>query len=270
MKRLVCSVLICLALAVLCTLHVVVYSSTSQDRVELIPIQTDLATLAAAYEEIRQGDGGLPAAREENGRTYFVTSDRFASQKIEAVLTQAGFSPDAFQLLDYSWGCAVVRQSIKLPWIVGALLAVLWLIRFWASQIHGEAAAYRCSAGQMYLSEFLEMRSVQLMGKAIGLTVSIFLCLFLARWAVTTPLTLPWGFLPDGSLFDLGHYRSWFEQAFPQGLCSDYGQWLRSRLVHCYTFAVIELLLLLLLAALLPLHLKKLNGRKEFKDGETI
>lgn len=262
MKRLICCVLLLLPLSALCYLHESLTDNLLSDRVELIACQGNDQALTTVYEQIRQQDESFSRLSEEKGRLYIKTSDRFMAQKIAAAFIQMGVSSTDFQLLDYTWGSAVIRQSAKIPWIWGALLAVMWCCRFWGNQFQAEWNVYLTHSSKQYLLEFLEWRSLTLMGKVIGLAVSVFLCIFLVRWATVTPLTLPWDFLPDESLFNLSHYQQWRNFTFPQGLVSEYGQWLLNCLKKSYLFAAAEGLLLLLYSILVPVRIKSFKRKK--------
>lgn len=173
----------------------------------------------------------------EGDRVIVRSESRFAAQIIRAALENQGIPA---LVLDYAWAPAVLAQSGGL-WLAWAALLGLWLLWtfFWV-QAKAEWARAQEALERQYPREYLSGAAVRLLAKGIGLAVGVIATILLLQWLWRAEITLPPGLLPEGSVFDFGHYRQRAGSAFPDGLCSPYDTELAARLRLGHVLAAVE------------------------------
>lgn len=184
----------------------------------------------------------------EKDRLVFLTSDLFTAQRVRTVLTRAGLE-DGVLILDYSWALEVLTQSSRL-WRIAGTFALLWFLLLAARwQISLELHRGRKALERQYLGTYMSNSGVRLMEKAIAFVVGAFGVALLLRYLIEFSVALPATLLPQGSLFQLAHYRQWQEATFPVKALSTYGKALHNQLICSHLLAGLESVVLILLAA---------------------
>ena len=244
MKGRVVCVLAALAFSVALFIHTTWVSGRPvEGRVEVIP-QGETAALEGALARTVQ-EWGWEITREGD-RVIVQSESRFAAQIVQAALENQGIPA---QVLDYAWTPAVLTQSGGL-WLAWGALLGLWLLwtYFWA-QAKAEWARARAALERQYPAEYLSDAGVRLLAKGIGLAVGVITTILLLQWLWRAGVALPPGLLPEGSVFDFGHYRQWVRNVFPGGQCSAYGAELAARLKRGHALAAAECAFLTICAA---------------------
>jgi len=195
---------------------------------------------AAAEQVLRQAadqEGWDQTIDRDSDRLVIWSEHRFAAQIIQAALENQGVQAE---VLDYAWAPAVLAQSGGL-WLVWGALLGLWLLwaLFWA-QARQEWDSAQGALEDRYWGEYLSDAGVRLLAKAIGLSVGVIVTILLLQWLWRAQVTLPPGLLPEGSVFDAGHYRLWAQNTFPDGRCSAYSADLAARLRLGHLLAAAE------------------------------
>ncbi|MBD5085542.1 MAG: hypothetical protein HDT33_10970 [Clostridiales bacterium] len=214
-----------------------------EGRVEVIP-----------QGETEAAEGALARTAQEWGweltwegdRVIIQSESRFAAQIVQAALENQGIPA---QVLDYAWAPAVLAQSGGLWLAWGALLGLWPLWSLILAQVKREWACARAALERQYPREYLSGAAVRLLAKGIGLAVGAIATILLLQWLWRAEAALPPGLLPEGSVFDFGHYRQWVQNAFPDGLCSPYGVELAGKLRLGHALAAAECAFLTICAA---------------------
>lgn len=234
MKRWIVFGLLTAAFAALLTVHhtVILRDWDEADRVEVLADDLDAAEVALREAG---GERGWEIS-QEGDRLSVLHGDRFASWIARSALSADGSAV----LLDYGWGSAVLRQSGGLwtAWAAVMALVLLWTLVWRHGSLELERA--REALETMYLPDHLSSAGVRLLAKLIVAVIVLFVTLALIQWLWNVPVELPSGFLPEGSIFDLAHYRQWAAGAFPEGLVSDYGAALAQKLRLGHLLAAAE------------------------------
>jgi hypothetical protein len=199
--------------------------------------------LAQAFSDAKQEEPALAALEEtwEDERLVLTSADRFTAQYLETALENQGLPSEALTILDYAWYPAVLAQGWRLCRLAAATAAVWLFLRLAVIQIRRE----RQALGEDYFSNYLWENSVRLLALTVAAAAGGLACLALLRWLWRVALTLPTGFLPEGSIFDGAHYRQWWAAAFPAGYLSYFGIQLATDLKRAYLFSAAVSVLLL-------------------------
>lgn len=153
----------------------------------------------------------------EDDRLVVRGVDRFTAQEALAILKSD--YPDARARV-YSWGPAVLRQSGRL-WMGAAAVAgviVLWQLAWRCGK--RELTLFQNALKTRYWQDYINEVSVRLLAEAVVLAAEILIAAALIRWLWNVPITVPGGFLPEGSIFEWEHYRQWISDTFPPGQLS--------------------------------------------------
>lgn len=247
MKRVIAFGLLLLALAGLLLGHRSLAKRFTPGRVEVLCGENAEAVrqVCAAVPELAEDE---PSWEEE--RLVFNNPDLFTAQRAGTALAQANLA-DGVLVLDYSWATQVLAQSGRL-WRVAAAFAALWLLFLAARwQVTLELRRSREALEHQYLGAYLSDSAVRLMEKAIAFVAGAFGAALLVRYLVKCSVVLPSTLLPQGSLFQLSHYRQWQEYTFPEGVLSAYGRTLQSQLLCSHCLAALEWVVLILLAVVI-------------------
>lgn len=225
-------------------------ADTPPGRVEITCAQGQNA-LAAAWDAARTDPAIAKLGSGWDGERLILTgTDLFTAQRLRSALARAGL--EGTEIRDYAWAQPILAQSGRLWRWAGALALVWFLVRCAAALGRYE---YRRGADALegcYLSDYLWENSVRLLAETVVLTAGIFACLILLQWLWRAQLTLPTGFLPEGSIFDGGHYRRWWTETFPAGSASAFGRRLEQMLVQSHLLAAGEAAAMLFAARLVP------------------
>lgn len=244
MKRRAVCILAALAFGAALACHAAqVLKDVPEGRVEAVSPADPAAVKEAPAQAAQERDWGLTW---EGDRLVIRSENRFAAQIVQAALENQGVPA---QVLDYAWAPAVLAQSGGL-WLAWGALVGLWLL--WSlilAQAKREWARAQAALERQYPGEYLSGAAVCLLAKGIGLAVGVIVTILLLQWLWRAGVALPPGLLPDGSLFDLGHYRQWAGSAFPDGLCSGYGAELAGKLRLGHILAAVECAFLTICAA---------------------
>ena len=252
--RILPSLALLLLTVILLTLQDQLLEDIPPERVEVVCAQGRNA-LAQAFYAVRTDPALTKLEPSWDGDRLILTgADLFAAQRLESALAQAGL--EGVHIQDYSWAEAILTQSGRLWRWTGAAALVWFLIRCAVAlgryEYHrGVSALEGC-----YLSDYIWGNSVRLLSEAVALAVASFISLILLQWLWRAKLTLPTGFLPEGSIFDGAHYRWWWAETFPNGSTSVFSQRLKQLLIQSHLLAAAEAAALLLAAGLVPIAKK--------------
>lgn len=229
MRRLMICALAALVFAAALAWHTLALRELPEGRVEVLA--PDLPAAEQALAPVAAEWGWTPG--REGERLIVPSESPFAAPAVRAALAGAGMEG---QVLDYAWAPAVTAQSGTL-WLGWGAVWGLWLLwsLLWA-QGRTEWNRAQAALERQYLSD----AGVRLLAKAIVLAVGAVAAILALQWLWRSGLTLPSGLLPEGTLFDPAHYRQWAWNAFPDGLCSDYGTALAAKLWLGYALAAVE------------------------------
>lgn len=189
----------------------------------------------------------------ERERLVLAGADLFTSQRLETALMRAGLAANTLTIQDYAWADEVLIQSGEL-WRLAGVLALIWLfvrsiLALGQYEYHrGLHALKKC-----YLSEYIWQNSVRLLAETVAIVAGGLVCIALLQWLWQVKLTLPTGFLPEGSIFDQEHYKIWWTKTFPADFVSPFGRQLAKTLKQTYLFAAVEVIALLVAAGLVPI-----------------
>lgn len=106
-----------------------------------------------------------------------------------------------------------------------------------------------CILAALAFGAALFIHTTQVLSRPLEGRVEVVVTILLLQWLWRAEIALPPGLLPEGSVFDFGHYRQWAQNAFPDGLCSDCGAGLAARLKMGHALAAAECALLTICAA---------------------
>lgn len=186
-------------------------------------------------------------------RLMIENADLFTAERMKSILSQAGIAAESLTIRDYSWANTVLRQGNQLWKLSAAFAAVLLLLRI--------SAALGCSIYQGFASGHhitcatpSHKQKRHLFTKLFLLSGAILLCAALLRWLWQVKLTLPTGFLPEKSIFNIAHYKHWWLTSFPDGLMSSTAKALSASFIRVYLLAAIESVAMLLAVAILPIE----------------
>lgn len=247
--------LVLLALAaILLALQGRLLADISPERVEIACAQGQNA-LAAAMDAARADPAIAKLEANWDGKRLILTgTDLFTAQRLRSALARAGL--EGAKIQDYAWAGTILAQSGQL-WRWAGALALVWFLARCAAALGGYE--YRRGAGALegcYLSDYLWENSVRLLAETVALAAGIFAGLILLQWLWRAQLTLPTGFLPEGSIFDGGHYRQWWAETFPDGSAPAFGRRLERLLIQSHLLAAGEAAALLLAVRLAPVGQK--------------
>lgn len=202
----------------------------------------------------------------ESDRLVLTGADRFTARRLQTVLIESGLSEETLTVRDYAWADETLTQGKNFWQLAGIFSFICILVRCGLAMLKVE---YRCGSEALqiyYLADYLRENSVRLLAKIIFLTLGVFVGFAALKWLWEIHLTLPTGFLPDKSIFDLEHYRLWLENAFPADGMSDYGRELSRKLKEMCLWGLIESVLLLA-AGFIPIK-HKVKKRKDMIRNE--
>ena len=202
----------------------------------------------------------------ESDRLVLTGADRFTARRLQTVLIESGLSEETLTVRDYAWADETLTQGKNFWQLAGIFSFICILVRCGLAMLKVE---YRCGSEALqiyYLADYLRENSVRLLAKIIFLTLGVFVGFAALKWLWEIHLTLPTGFLPDESIFDLEHYRLWLENAFPADGMSDYGRELSRKLKEMCLWGLIESVLLLA-AGFIPIK-HKVKKRKDMIRNE--
>ena len=232
-RRAIICALAALVFAAALVCHTLALRELPEGRVEVLA--PDLPAAEQALAPVAAEWGWTPG--REGERLIVPSESPFAAPAVRAALAGAGMEG---QVLDYAWAPAVAAQSGTL-WLGWGAVWGLWLLwsLLWAQ---GRTEWNRAQAvlERQYPGEYLSDAGVRLLAKAIVLAVGAVAAILALQWLWRTELVLPSGLLPEGTLFDPAHYRQWTQNAFPDGLCSDYGAALAAKLRLGHALAAVE------------------------------
>lgn len=238
MRRWIICGILTAALTALIIYHSVLIAPLPENRVEVL-----FSGGKACWDTAAMDDFQI----EEAADRYIVKNpDVFTAQEISAILNRWGADAESVQVLDYSWAEAVIRQSLTLWKLIGAVLASIGILKILLWQGTQELSRYRAAMTSEYPGPYFSRTGDRILMKLIGGVLLIFLTVVLLRWVVQEPLVLPAGLLPKGGPLRL---TLWLDAAFPQGALSPYGAALKALLCSSYRLAAMESILLLCLWA---------------------
>lgn len=174
----------------------------------------------------------------DDGRWTLTDVDPFTAQYLGAALRQIGLSEEQFLVLDYSWADEAARYSAQLWQITGAFCLLYLLGALIIEQAQREYQSVEKAMQTQYLSQYLSQRGERLIIKLILLVPVLLIAAVLIRWLWRVEPFLPTGFLPEGSIFDAGHYLQWIRITFSEGHLSEYGFKLGKTLPFLYGTAL--------------------------------
>ena len=217
--------------------------------------------LQSAFEPIR----AMPFLESltviwEGNRLVLTGADRFTAMRLQTALTESGLSEETLTVWDYTWADKMLTQGKNLWKLAGTAALIGLLVR---CGIHLLQAEYRRGSDALqgcYPADYLRDNSVRLLTETIFLTIGLFIILAMLKWLWEITLTLPAGFLPDGSVFDPEHYRLWLKNTFPTDKVSDYGRELSGKLKGTYLWALVESAVLLMVGLIPIKHRQNMKG----------
>lgn len=187
----------------------------------------------------------------ENDRLVLLGADRFTASRLQTALIESGLPSEIFTVRDYAWADETMIQGKNIWQLAGAFSIICILVRCGFILLRTEYRRGLEALRTYYFTDYLRENSVRLLIKIIFLTLGIFIGFAALKWLWEIHLTLPTGFLPDGSIFDIKHYRIWLEYTFPADGMSEYGRELSKELKETYHSACVKSIVLLA-AGLIP------------------
>lgn len=187
----------------------------------------------------------------ENDRLVLTGADRFTASRLQTALIESSLPSETFTIHDYAWADETLLQGKNIWQLAGAFSIICILVRCGFILLRTEYRRGSEALRTYYFTDYLRENSVRLLIKIIFLTLGIFIGFAALKWLWEIHLTLPTGFLPDGSIFDIKHYRIWLEYTFPADGMSEYGRELSKELKETYHSACVKSIVLLA-AGLIP------------------
>lgn len=181
----------------------------------------------------------------ENDRLVLTGADRFTASRLQTALIESSLPSETFTIHDYAWADETLLQGKNLWQLAGAFSFICLLVRVGLAMLKVEYHRKSKALQTYYLVDYLWENSVRFLAEIILLTLSIFVGFAMLKWLWEIQLTLPTGFLPDGSIFDMKHYRIWLNNNFPSDGISDYGRELSKELKGTYRSACLKSMVLL-------------------------